>query len=37
MTDPTSVLTYPSDADPLPDAVQLIFAAGDLVSPTAWI
>lgn len=37
MTSPTSVLVTPSDADPLPDAVQLIFSAGDLVSPTAWI
>ncbi|NHT18497.1 hypothetical protein [Cellulomonas sp. IC4_254] len=37
MTSPTSVLTPPSDADPLPDAVQMIFSAGDLVSPTAWI
>jgi len=37
MTSPTSVLTTPSDADPLPDAVQMIFSAGDLISPTAWI
>jgi hypothetical protein len=37
MTDPASVLTAPSDADPLPDAVQMLFAAGDLFSPTAWV
>lgn len=37
MTDPTSPLTVPSDADPLPDVVQMLFAAGDLFSPTAWV
>ena len=32
-----TLLAPPSDADPLPDVVQMIFSAGDLISPTAWV